>query len=315
MKKLKIGLKILVCDRENDCLKTLIPELNRGKFVKKVNYIPSIEDAQHTLQQDLHNVVFLDPLTLGVNSTSKFVFKVRELKEMAHILFVLYTDLGKAENDPHFYSGKRERFRHYYNLNKLLPESLLKEELETLLYTCRIDLRWRLSEYNKERFKGYDDGTLLDHLRSVRNAVDMLYAVSPIDVEKNTVFLSYSFSKEQKLDSVKRMLSEYGFKVLTGKRARGSVSESILNRIKKCEYFLSIMTRDKEMKGSEFCPSPWLLEEKGAAIAYGRKIILMVEEGVTGFGGLQGDWQRIHFTWDGFTNALLDALAQLKAQT
>ena len=37
----------------------------------------------------------------------------------------------------------------------------------------------------------------------------------------------------------------------------------------------------------------------------------MVEEGVDDFGGLQGDWQRIHFGPKGFLKAARDAAQQL----
>lgn len=57
----------------------------------------------------------------------------------------------------------------------------------------------------------------------------------------------------------------------------------------------------------------WLLEEKGAALALGKPIVLMVEEGVTDSGGLQGDWQRIHFGPKGFLKAALQAVEQLKS--
>jgi hypothetical protein len=39
----------------------------------------------------------------------------------------------------------------------------------------------------------------------------------------------------------------------------------------------------------------------------------MVEEGVSDFGGLQGDRQRIHFGAKGFLTAALDAVDQLKS--
>jgi hypothetical protein len=39
----------------------------------------------------------------------------------------------------------------------------------------------------------------------------------------------------------------------------------------------------------------------------------MVEEGVTDIGGLQGDWQRIHFGAKGFLKAALDAIEHLKS--
>jgi len=73
------------------------------------------------------------------------------------------------------------------------------------------------------------------------------------------------------------------------------------------------MTRDKEKVDGTFTASPWLLEEKGAALALGKPIVLMVEEGVSDIGGLQGDWQRIYFGSKGFLSAALEAVEQLKS--
>ena len=71
------------------------------------------------------------------------------------------------------------------------------------------------------------------------------------------------------------------------------------------------MTRADEKADGTFTTSPWLLEEKGAALAFGKKIVLMVEDGVADIGGLQGDWQRIHFTPKGFIMAAIKAVQQL----
>jgi hypothetical protein len=71
------------------------------------------------------------------------------------------------------------------------------------------------------------------------------------------------------------------------------------------------MTRDKEKTDGTFTTSPWLLEEKGVALALEKQLVLMVEEGVDDFGGLQGDWQCIHFGPKGFLKAALQAAEQL----
>ena len=73
------------------------------------------------------------------------------------------------------------------------------------------------------------------------------------------------------------------------------------------------MTRDKQKSDGTWTTSPWLLEEKGAALALRKPIVLMVEEGVDDFGGLQGDWQRIHFGAKGFLTAAVQAVDQLES--
>lgn len=73
------------------------------------------------------------------------------------------------------------------------------------------------------------------------------------------------------------------------------------------------MTRDKEKSDGTYTTSPWLLEEKGAALAFGKYLVMLVEEGVTDLGGLQGDWQMHHFGAKGFTAAALKAVRQLRS--
>jgi hypothetical protein len=75
------------------------------------------------------------------------------------------------------------------------------------------------------------------------------------------------------------------------------------------------MTKDKEKVDGTFFTSPWLIEEKGVAFAYQKPLVLMIEEGVTDFGGLQGDWQGIDFTPKGFLKAAQKAVKQLKSYT
>ena len=75
------------------------------------------------------------------------------------------------------------------------------------------------------------------------------------------------------------------------------------------------MTRHKLKDDGMYTTSPWLLEEKGAALALGKRIVLMIEDGVDDYGGLQGDWQRIHFNSKSFLKSSLSATKQLKSYT
>jgi hypothetical protein len=132
-------------------------------------------------------------------------------------------------------------------------------------------------------------------------------------VGANTVFLSCRFADSQYIDGLTGLLIETGFEVVTGDDAGGYISEAILERIRECEFFISLMTRDKEKADGTYTTSPWLLEEKGAALAFGKYLVLLIEEGVTDFGGLQGDWQRHHFAAKGFAGAALKAVKQLRS--
>jgi hypothetical protein len=129
---------------------------------------------------------------------------------------------------------------------------------------------------------------------------------------KKTIFFSHRFADDY-AEGMIRLLEQSGYTVVTGKSANTYISKAILNRIKSCDFFLCLMTRDKPKTDGTYTTSPWLLEEKGAALAFGKTLILMVEEGVSDFGGLQGDWQRIHFVAKGFLRAALEAIEQLRS--
>ncbi len=134
-------------------------------------------------------------------------------------------------------------------------------------------------------------------------------------LRKKTVFFSHQFG-ETALDYViglRRLLKQHGFNVITGQKAEAHISTTILDRLKKCEYFLCLMTRDQMLADGKYTTSPWLLEEKGAALALEKPIVLMIEEGVSEVGRLEGDLQSIRFKPHAFLNASLDAVDRLES--
>jgi hypothetical protein len=117
------------------------------------------------------------------------------------------------------------------------------------------------------------------------------------------------------MGSLIRFLKHEKFEVMTGESACTYISRAILDRIKVCDLFLCLMTRDEVKADGTYTTSPWLLQEIGAAVALDKPLVLMVQDGVSGIGGLQADWQRIHFTDKTFLRAALDALQQLESQS
>jgi hypothetical protein len=91
------------------------------------------------------------------------------------------------------------------------------------------------------------------------------------------------------------------------------VSTSILQRIKETEFFLCLMTINEQKCDGTYTTSPWLLEEKGAALAFGKYLVVMIEQGVTHYGGLEGDWQRHFFTPKSFLAKARLAVEQLQS--
>ncbi len=126
------------------------------------------------------------------------------------------------------------------------------------------------------------------------------------------VFLSHCFADKDLAVGLTALLNQHGFEVLTGLDTAGSISRVILQRIGEADFFLCLMTRDQLKADGTFTTSPWLLEEKGAALALQKPVVLMVEDGVSDFGELQGDVERIHFGERRFVMAALQAIEHLK---
>ena len=132
------------------------------------------------------------------------------------------------------------------------------------------------------------------------------------DVHRHrTVFFSYRFDDEAYVGGLISLLQQTGFTVLTGRETAGSVSSVVLKRIADADVVLCVMTKDQAKANGGFTTSPWLLEEKGAALALRKPLVLMVEDGVTDYGELQGDAERIHFGERSMLQAALQAIDRL----
>ncbi len=316
-----IPLKILVCDPDTGSAELLRSAIAQQSGVAGTFIVSKIADAQTTLRGGDINTIFIDVLGLGVGPGADFVFSVR--KALPEIVFVLFIDRATAESKRDaFYKGERGRFLHYYTLDKRTPAAAFNDEVRALLATCRQDLSWRLSEVSLTRLRQEAAAFGADRNSTHRGAalatqveeiVSRVLAQKGPSVAKRSVFLSYRFAEKEYVEGLRQLLEQEGFSPVTGLSANTYISQAILHRIKDAEFFLCLMTRDKSKTDGTFTTSPWLLEEKGAALAFGKRIVLMVEEGVEDVGGLQGDWQRIHFGPKGFLSAALQAVAQLKS--
>jgi hypothetical protein len=317
-----IPLKILVCDPDLGSADLLRSAIRLDKGVAEAIVVTTIAEAQATLRGGDINTIFIDVPGFGISNGADFVFSVR--KALPEIVFVLFIDRDLAESKRReFYKGERGRFLHYYTLDKRTPAAAFTDEVRAVLSTCRQDLSWRLSELSLKRLRqdaaslGANDrhpshrGAAL--ATQVEEIVTRMLAQKGPTVEKRSVFLSHRFAEKEYVEGLTQLLRNEGFTPITGQSANTYISQAILQRIKDAEFFVCLMTRDKPKADGTFTTSPWLLEEKGAALAFGKRIVLMIEEGVDDIGGLQGDWQRIHFGPKGFLAAALQAVAQLKS--
>jgi hypothetical protein len=326
MKHEEIPLRVLICDPEKASSRNLITMLSQKDIVVKnaIDHAETIRESWILLEHNNYNCIFVDPLVFGLDMGSQFIFEVRS--KFPEIVFVLYVDQAKVErNRAEFYRDRRKRFSHYYSLDKRTSLELFSDELDAILRDCQW---WLFRSVSQEKLSNliYD----AKRTREASNEVDRAQISKEIqevlsaneneksyrakqDIPSKSVFISCRFAEDDYVNGLCRLLEQNGFRIITGKATNTYISKAILNRIKECEFFLCLMTRYEEKKDGAFTTSSWLLEEKGAALAYGKRIVIMVEEGVADIGGLHGDWQRINFNPRSFLTASLEAVDQLKS--
>ena len=318
-------LQVLVCDADDTLTHLLISELQRKRVVRSARMAHSLGRAETEVATGAFNVIFIDPLSLGLDEASQFIFRTR--KTHPKVVFVLFIDLATAEAERgQFYAGPRRRFAHYYLLDKRTPAAAFSGEVDAVLGRCSDYLgAW----YSRDELMALVPEALQTAetqpstaLHQITEKLDRVleqfriadpYQLHQPSGEKNSIFLSCRFAESDYINGLKTLLRDNGFKVVTGEAATTYISKAILERIRQCEFFLCLMTKNDEKADGTYTTSPWLLEEKGAALAYGKYIVLLVEEGVTDYGALQGDWQRHHFTAKSFLSAALNAVQQLRS--
>ncbi|CAN5678061.1 hypothetical protein BH09PLA1_BH09PLA1_24140 [soil metagenome] len=137
-------------------------------------------------------------------------------------------------------------------------------------------------------------------------------------VREATAFVGHSFAEDDAeiVNQLKDFFTKLGVQCDSGKRPEPRpVAEKLLERIRNAELFIGIFTRRDALQDGTFTTSPYTLEEKAAAIAEGKKLLLFVEDGVKDFGGLQGDYEYIRFQRTNFAAALIHAMDYVLAVT
>lgn len=323
----EIPLKVIIVDSNDASSQILAQTLaSMKKIVLSVIQVRSLSEAQDALAGNDLNTVFIDPISLGLDGASEFIFSIRKL--FPSIVFVLYVDFTRMEHmRTEFFGGERRRLAHYFRLDKLTPIASFPDEVKATIKACQGDLSYNLTDEKitklQNELTSIQSATTatsasipLSILQDIQEQLEAIKVHQPKEqtvVKSKTVFLSYRFAENEYIEGLTTLLKRDGFEIATGLSANTYISQAILERIRSCEFFVCLMTRADEKKDGTYTTSPWLLEEKGAALAMGKRIVLMVEDGVNDIGGLQGDWQRIHFTAKSFTSASIRAVDQLKS--
>jgi hypothetical protein len=110
-------------------------------------------------------------------------------------------------------------------------------------------------------------------------ARELLYQNDP-----HGVFIAQQFNSEDR-DLVKYLkedvLEKAGFNCYEGK-ADGlePFRTAILTKIQKPRFFICVLTKRAAVKSGGFVSSVWLYQETGAAVAFGKSPLLLVEDGI-----------------------------------
>lgn len=128
------------------------------------------------------------------------------------------------------------------------------------------------------------------------------------------IFLAHIFAEEHLIENLKDIIEHNDYYWKEGKRDDlGSISEDILTKIKNSGFFIAVMTKKDKLQSRNFTTSSWLIEEKGVALAFGHRPLIMVEEGVDRHyvGFLQSDDEMIYFNRSNFDTKIKEAMKKI----
>ncbi|MFO0901009.1 MAG: hypothetical protein U0836_26570 [Pirellulales bacterium] len=135
-----------------------------------------------------------------------------------------------------------------------------------------------------------------------------------------SVFVAYQFNEgdSQLFRYLKEdLLEKTGFSVVDG-RAEGleDFRTSILDKIRRCQFFLCLLTKRGQLSGGGHVSSVWLYQETGVAIAYGKKPLLLVDRELDRqyVEGLQSIYEHVPFTLHSHAKDFREVLRRLRKE-
>jgi hypothetical protein len=142
-----IPLKVLIIDPNQSDADALRHALEGIEIILSVEYLSLLGDTSKVFKiidkKDI-NAIYIDPILLGLDPASNFIFQVRRKKP--GIVFVLFYDSEKQESiEDQFYSGERRRFHHYFKLDKRAPGPDFLPEVLATVRACQSDLSLSLT--------------------------------------------------------------------------------------------------------------------------------------------------------------------------
>lgn len=140
-------------------------------------------------------------------------------------------------------------------------------------------------------------------LKQQRSTAAGIAAATPAPSQmafKAAIFAGHSFADEDEptVSVILNFFRALGFRVVTGEKPRADrISEKVKTLLEEQHVFLGIFTRRDKIAGRKgYTTSPWVIDEKAYALAKGKKLVLLKEDGVESIGGIQGDHEFIVFS-------------------
>jgi len=140
-----IPLKVLIIDPETNTRHTLAKILRGMEVVLYAKECRDLAAASDILKKAEINVIYVDPISLGIEPASSFVFRLR--KDEPTIVFVLFVDSQKRKKkERDFYNGERRRWRHYFYLNKVAKPGEFVRQVHESSKLCQSELAMTLTQ-------------------------------------------------------------------------------------------------------------------------------------------------------------------------
>ena len=115
---------------------------------------------------------------------------------------------------------------------------------------------------------------------------------------------------------VEQTLAPAGYRVVDG-QAEGleEFRDAILGKIRESQFFLALLTHRARLDTGKFASSVWLYQEIGAAVAMGRRPLLLVENGMDEHyaGELQKTYEYIPFDREACAGPFQSVLRRFEA--
>ncbi len=148
-----VPLKVLIIDPDGATSRALEQSLARLDVVISVRTVESLTAAKTACQEDDVNTIYLDLIGLDIDPASNFVFATREVR--SGVVFVLYHDVAiQNQMGRYFYDGERQRFRHYFTLDKKEVHAAdFDDQVAYTVRLCQDDLAFTLTREKIEELQ------------------------------------------------------------------------------------------------------------------------------------------------------------------